>query len=357
MLFAPEYIALYVAFISLLSFRRLRANVQATQLVLFLLAILFGLRGDCLPDYSNYEIFFNQWSIDGYLIGDNIFADVEPGYGLANVLFRSINSSFMLFIILTLLFSLLIKYNSIRLGYKACATVAMAFYIAKYFSFYELVTIRQGIAAGIGILCVALYAKNRSISFLALGAAITFHQTAILFSFTYLYKRLSFLITPVFVIFISFLLAYTNIVEIFVIELNSLNILPSKLYYYYFISQDVSEGSSVLEPQSILKSFVQLFIYLFLYVLYKNKCVKDKFIDINLFLFGLMVILRLGFVGFPIIAGRASAILGIAECVLSAYVYNFINPAFRCVLVLYYLFTLTGTLVLGSIYKDFWFGI
>lgn len=356
--FAPDYLLIIFSCFSLIASYYLRTSSAFPLLIILILSIYFGLRGDCLPDYSNYMRIYEEWELGDYLRGHVQTLEVEPIYGSLSEAFYTIGVPFYLFVTILLVLSMYLKYTSIEIALGSIAAIALSFYIAKYFVFYELVTIRQGLATSFGILAVAIYDRKKISALLIIIFAGLIHVSVYLFLIIYTRRFFSRVLCNAKYISIAALLSIGfGLISKSIDLAYRLNILPEKIIYYFYQSNDVSEGSSITEPQSLVKTFITIAFFSMLLARQKKIQLNSRFIDSCYLLTGLMVFLRSAFIELPIIAGRASASLGIAECVISGYVFVYSNRFYRILIVGYFIIQFFSTLLLADIYRKFWFSI
>jgi|GEM_PF-2062014 len=352
-MFAPEYFLIVFLYISLFLLHQIRADKVSIFLILFI-TIFFALRGDCLPDYTSYQYFYKNWAPSDF--GDaSWLGGLEPGFGLIGFFLNQIGISFPFYLIIIQSVSVSLKFFTFRLALGSVGTIAIAIFFAKFFPFYELVTVRQGLAMSTGILFTYLHANKSKYALPLLFLTILIHAASSIFILVYFKKYIYPLVTSLkFILTICALFLLTNVVTYVIDAGNRLGVLPEVVTYYYYVANEVSEGASITSFQSVIKTLVGFIYFLIVFFHHKRLFNLSEFEKINFMLFSISNLMRVVFVDFAILAGRGSSILGLSECFISAIYYQSSKTNIRAIIFFYYLFQLLITLMLGSIYKDYW---
>ena len=306
-MYSIEYnlILVYCALVFFAFTFKIKSGLIAFSLVPFF--IYFGLRGDMLPDYVNYQKeYYLHSSFENVYDGDFF-------YNVFQATFNKINLNFSYFCAFILCLSFYTKWAVIESRFGSLVLIFTIGYLSKLFLFHDLVTIRQSFAVVFSVFFIHFLDKNKIIAYLSLMVSCLIHPGCILFSLVLLKKFITRPYVILLVLILGLVLVSTPLIDYLLNQLNLFDLLPKSLFYYYYESSLYTEGSDVGSVQSILKTTFIAIIFILnsiVYHKYKKNFLENKsFIENSFYIYAVMIFMRLVFFNFPILSGRGASFL------------------------------------------------
>lgn len=188
---------------------------KLNSLIIYLLCVTgiatSGFRFQTGGDWQTYEFWYESFELS------NIFnSGVEWGWMLYTLIIKYVGINFNWYLLTTSLISnLLIFYALQRLIInKNLVLICVSFYCLITFYSMQMFYIRSGFSAGLFVLSIALWEKNKFKGFLAALISISIHQAAIIAIFLYIITRV-FLFNRLYLLLAYFI---TYIVFIYIIN-------------------------------------------------------------------------------------------------------------------------------------------
>lgn len=291
----------------LLSIFYINHNYYKRVFILFvcLCIICFvGLRYNSIDYFSYMEIFdvvsdFEELTVYGYPV--NWAGNIEPGFALSILFFKSLNLNFYVFIFIFSFVSICIKFVAFK-KMSPYIFITLLIYLSDNLVYKDMGQIRNAMASGIILLSIYyLYNKRNFIFFTLILFATSIHFFSILGFLIYIFKSLRNKKILISLLLISLIISFLGgIVKIIIPILEVFNLSIFSKIMIYANSTDFLKNISIFNGTNILQIIIVVII-----LTHYDKLIKYwKFNEILIPIFLLSSMLMFLFIDFEIIWGR-----------------------------------------------------
>lgn len=297
---------LIVAFAYLCEKGEMRTSRSQAYLMLLwpVLVLIAAYRSPLMPDYDNYELFFNYGN-----------ARFEVGFVTVTEWIKALGGGLHLFLAIFAGLSVALKFIAIDKMTKLVLGTLLV-YISNIYLLHDLIQMRCAIASGLLLLAVYFRAEGKWLWLVVSCAlAFLFHYSALVFILLFfLSTEKPRRIIYAALIAVSYILALSGITFGALVALLPFEFVQDALVMY----QD-----NVFEEVNIFNVLQLLRVALCLYILYFIDTVRkhNRFAVLLVKIYAVSVSCLVLFSDFPVLAFRISELLLVAECVLVPMIY------------------------------------
>lgn len=318
---------LYFIFIAILAiqyqFTPFKSNILLFVIVI-LLALLAGFQDTSVSkDYLDYQYIFDNIHD---MTGDGFYylLTYEPGFvGIVTVFRKLFEANYgvaiMFFYALASLSLKVFTINRLSIN----PYLVLLFYFSYFFLLHEMTQIRISLAAGIFLISLIPFLKEKRITFAALILLATcFHYSAIVYLIILLFDNNKFnknLYSVVLVL--SLLLGVIKLPVLYLLGSFDASNISTKLTTYIEISENGSIAVNVFNSLNILNI---LCCFYFIFAVKKEILTKDKILMLFLKCNILSIFLLSFLAGAPAFAMRFSQLFSIAQIFLFTYLLRYL---------------------------------
>lgn len=278
---------------------------QAFLMILWpLLTLIAAYRSPMMPDYDNYELFFNFGN-----------ARFEIGFVTVTQWIKNLGGGLHLFLAVFAGFSIALKFIAIDKMTKLVLGTLLV-YISNIYMLHDLIQMRCAVASGLLLLAVYFRADGKWLRFLVCFAvAFLFHYSALVFIFLFLLdpqKPRRFIYAGLIVV--SYLLALSG---------TTFGALVAFLPFEFVQDALVMYQDNVYEEVNIFNVIQLLRVALCFYILYFIDTIRrhNRFAVLLSKIYAVSVSCLVLFSDLPVLAFRVSELLLVVECVLVPMIY------------------------------------
>lgn len=295
-----------------------RTRFIAMCVVAGILTLFAGLRGvDATPDTVNYVYNFLRTpglvgsSIEQFVRAYNSGIGYEVGYFLLSSLVRSFSDSYTVFLVIVAGLAVgITTFNYYR--YTPYVFLALLLYFAHVYLRREMVQIRAGVAAAIGLFLIQQFKERDHLKIaITIAVAMCFHLASVIYVLAYGCSFLNLNRKRIVVgLAVALVLGAIGISGMFVSLLPRIGPITSDIHGYYDSQHAYELG--ILDITNIKNLAIMAVV-----LVYWGK-MEDRlpYFDVLVTMMSLATVWRLTFSDFAVFAGRGATFFAIAEVLL-----------------------------------------